>query len=103
MPSPDAAGTYYSQISDLMEDFYKNFFRGTVPVSKKSTTTFGMTAWDYKNTPRTYNSSEKLGTVTVSDEASLSKLFLTLLWAQAIQTQRSTFQPILFAQAFSPL
>lgn len=103
MPSPDAAGTYYSQISDLMEDFYKNFFRGTVPVSKKSTTTFGMTARDYKNTPRTYNSSEKLGTVTVSDEASLSKLFLTLLWAQAIQTQRSTFQPILFAQAFSPL
>lgn len=78
MPSPDAAGTYYSQISDLMEDFYKNFFRGTVPVSKKSTTTFGMTAWDYKNTPRTYNSSEKLGTVTVSDEASLSKAFFDI-------------------------
>lgn len=78
VPSPDAAGTYYSQISDLMEDFYKNFFRGTVPVSKKSTTTFGMTAWDYKNTPRTYNSSEKLGTVTVSDEASLSKAFFDI-------------------------
>lgn len=37
-----------------------------------------MTAWDYKNTPRTYNSSEKLGTVTVSDEASLSKAFFDI-------------------------
>ncbi len=73
MPSPDGAGDYYSNISDLMEDFYRDFFVGKVPVSKGSSTTFGMTAWDYKNTPRTYNSAAKLGSVSVGTEDELKK------------------------------
>lgn len=52
MPNPDGYETYYAKgTNDLMEDFYKDFFRGNVPTSKGSTNTFGMAIEDYKRKP----------------------------------------------------
>ncbi|MDE7423072.1 MAG: hypothetical protein K2N51_05185 [Lachnospiraceae bacterium] len=76
MPSPDGCWDYYTPREgfDLMNDFYKNFFRGNVPVSINSTKTFGMTPADYANHPAKYSVGTPLGTVSVGSAAELKQV-----------------------------
>lgn len=76
MPSPDGCWNYYTPFDgfDLMEDFYKNFFRGNVPVSIDSKETFGMTVTDYANNPAKFSNSEPLGVATASSIEELNKV-----------------------------
>lgn len=66
MPSPDGFTTYYGEVAnaDLMNDFYKYFFNGGVPVAKGSSSTFGMKKEDFAKAPHILNTPLS-GTVSV--------------------------------------
>lgn len=89
MPSPDGCWNYYKYQDgfDLMNDFYKNFFRGNVPVSVDSTKTFGMTPADYAKHPAKYSVGKSLGAVTVG---SMEELNDVLFEASMLGTDADT-------------